>query len=379
MVKFLLTKNRLKTSLSNTYIMTSITGFFSSMAAFQRLHLFNILRVCLLVTSVNLFIATNAVAQAYHFSTLYEELSPTVVTVHTKELKVTNGVSSAKEGLGSGVMVSDELILTATHVINTANLIMIKFKDGEQIQADVITAITSADVALLKLRTPKEDSVVAQIGSSDSVKIGEPVFVIGAPFGIEHTLSIGHLSGRHYRGLMAAGQPVEFLQTDTAINTGNSGGPMFNAKGEVIGIVSFILSKSGGFNGIGFATAIDGVKESVLEGPAFWTGFEGVMLDREMAGALNVPQGTGMLVQHVVKGSVADKAGLKGGSTLAKIEGNPIWIGGDIVMEIQGTICNGPHNFKAIKKQIASLSPGEEFTIKVLRDGQIVNLSATQD
>lgn len=360
--------------------MTITTDLFSSLKVLQRRHsLLDMFRLCLFGICATILISTNARAQTYNFSTLYEDLSPAVVTVHTKELKVTNGVSSAKEGLGSGVMISDELIITATHVINTANLIMVKFKDGKQIQADVITAITSADVALLKLRTPKKNVVVATVGSSDSVKIGEPVFVIGAPFGIEHTLSVGHLSGRHYRGLMAAGQPVEFLQTDTAINKGNSGGPMFNLKGEVIGIVSFILSKDGGFNGIGFATAIDGVRESILEGPAFWTGFEGVMLSREMANALNVPQGTGMLVQHVVKDSVAAKAGLKGGRTLAKIEGNPIWLGGDIVMEIQGTICNGPHNFKAIKDQIASLSAGEEFMIKVLRNGKIMSLVATQD
>jgi len=302
-----------------------------------------------------------------------------VVTVLTKELKVTNGVSSASGGLGSGVMISDELILTAAHVINTANLIMIKFKGGEHIQADVVTAIKSADVALLKLRSPKKGSVIAKIGSSKKVKVGEPVFVIGAPFGIEHTLSVGHLSGRHRRGFMAVGQPIEFLQTDTAINTGNSGGPMFNTKGEVIGIVSFILSKSGGFNGVGFATAIDGVKKAVLEGPAFWTGFEGIMLDYSMARALNVPQGTGMLIQHVVKGSVADKAGLKGGSTLARIEGDSIWIGGDIVMEIQGTVCDGPHNFKAIKDEIAGLKSGEAFMIKVLRSGKILELIAIKD
>ena len=321
----------------------------------------------------------SAMAKAYDFSRLYEDLSPSVVTILTKELKVTNGVSSAIGGLGSGVMISDELILTATHVIETANSITVKFKDKEQIQADVVTVIKSADVALIKLREPKKDSVIARIGSSKRVKVGEPVFVIGAPFGFEHTLSVGHLSGRLQRGFMAVGQPVVFLQTDTAINTGNSGGPMFNAKGEVIGIVSFILSKSGGFNGIGFAAAIDGVKEAVLEGPAFWTGFEGVMLGYQMASALNVPNGTGMLVQHVVKGSVADKAGLKGGHTLARIEGNPIWIGGDIVLEIQGLVCNGPHNFKAIKDQIAGLKSGEAFKIKVLRTGQIVELIAIKE
>ncbi len=339
----------------------------------------NIFRSCLLAVIASLFISLSAMAKAYDFSSLYEKLSPSVVTILTKELKVTNGVASAKGGLGSGVMISDELILTATHVIETANSITVKFKDKEQAQADVVTIIKSADVALLKLREPKKGGVVARIGSSKAVKVGEPVFVIGAPFGFEHTLSVGHLSGRHQRGFMAVGQPVVFLQTDTAINTGNSGGPMFNAKGEVIGIVSFILSKSGGFNGIGFAAAIDGVKEAVLEGPAFWTGFEGVMLSYQMASALNVPHGTGMLVQHVVKGSVADKAGLKGGNTLARIEGNPVWIGGDIVLEIQGTICDGPHNFKAIKDQIASLKSGEAFMIKVLRTGKIVELIAVKE
>ena len=354
--------------------MITLAGFFSSLFALQK-----ILRVCLFAASMNILVSNSALAQAYDFSALYEDLSPSVVTILTKELKVTNGVSSTTGGLGSGVMISDELILTAAHVIDTANLIMVKFKDEEQVQADVVTSIKSADVALIKLRTPKKDSVIATIGSSKAVKVGEPVFVIGAPFGIEHTLSVGHLSGRHRRGFMAVGQPIEFLQTDTAINTGNSGGPMFNSKGEVIGIVSFILSKSGGFNGIGFATAIDGVRESVLDGPAFWTGFEGIMLDYQMARALNVPQGTGMLVQHVVKDSVADKAGLKGGDTLARIEGNSIWIGGDIVVEIQGTICDGPHNFKAIKDQIAGLKSGEAFAIKVLRSGQIVELIAVKD
>ncbi len=350
------------------------TSFSTSLITFQ-----TILRVCLIAIGVNFSISTSAMARADDFSGLYEDLSPSVVTVLTKELKVTNGVSTALEGLGSGVMISDDLILTASHVIDTANLIIVKFKDEETIRADVVTSIKSADVALIKLRSPKKGSVVAKIGSSKAVKVGEPVFVIGAPFGIAHTLSIGHLSGRHHRGFMAVGQPIEFLQTDTSINTGNSGGPMFNSKGEVIGIVSFILSKSGGFNGIGFATAIDGVKESVLEGPAFWTGFEGVMLNYQMARALNVPQGTGMLIQHVVKGSVADKAGLNGGDTLARIEGSSIWIGGDIVMEIQGTICDGPHNFKAIKDQIKNLKSGEAFMIKVLRSGKIVELTAIKD
>lgn len=353
--------------------MSIFTGVFSPLIAVQ--HIF---RMGLFAVFASVLVSTSALAKVNDYSKLYKNLSPAVVTILTKELKVTNGVSSAIGGLGSGVVISDELILTAAHVIETANSITVKFKDGEQIKADVVTVIKSADVAMVKLRKPKENAVVVRIGSSKNIKVGEPVFVIGAPFGFEHTLSVGHLSGRHQRGFMAVGQPVEFLQTDTAINTGNSGGPMFNAKGEVIGIVSFILSKSGGFNGIGFAAAIDGVKEAVLKGPAFWTGFEGVMLSYQMASALNVPRGTGMLVQHVVKDSVADKAGLKGGNMLARIEGSSVWIGGDIVLEIQGTICDGPHNFKAIKDQIASLKSGEAFAIKVLRSGEIVELIAVK-
>jgi len=359
--------------------MAVTTYLFSSLNMLQRKRfLLDALRLCLLIISTSLLVSTNATAQTYDFSTLYEELSPAVVTVYTKKLDIRDGVSDTKKGLGSGVMISDELIITATHVVNTANSIMVKFKDGEQIAADVVTAVTSTDVALLKLRTPKKNNVIARFGSSASAKIGEPVFVIGAPFGIEHTLSVGHLSGRHDQGLMAAGQPVEFLQTDTAINKGNSGGPMFNLKGQVIGIVSYIISKNGGSNGLGFAVAIDGVRASIRHGSAFWTGFEGIMLSQKMASALNVPEGTGMLVQHVVKGSVADEAGLRGGKTLAKIDGSSIWIGGDIVVEIQGTICNGPHNFKAIQDQIANLSSGERFTLKVLRSGKMLNLVATK-
>lgn len=351
------------------------TPLFSSLKMYSIL---TVLRLCLFIITASIFTSTNATAQAYDFSSLYEELSPAVVTVYTKELKITDGVSGEQKGLGSGVMITDELIITATHVVKAAKSIMVKFKDGKQIRADVVTAVTSTDVALLKLRTPKKDNITAKLGNSSSIKIGKPVFVIGAPFGIEHTLSVGHLSGRYKRGLMAGGEPVEFLQTDTSINKGNSGGPMFNLEGEVIGIVSFILSKSGGSNGLGFATAIDGVKESISQGSAFLTGFEGIMLSKMMASVLNVPDGSGMLIQHVVKDSVAEKAGLRGGHTLIKINNDPIWIGGDIVVEIQGTICNGPHNYKAIKSQITNLSPGEKFTIKVLRSGKILDLTATK-
>ena len=144
----------------------------------------------------------------------------------------------------------------------------------------------------------------------------------------------------------------------------------------MIGIVSHILSESGGSDGIGFAVAINEAKRILLEGTAFWTGFEGEILPPEIAKILNVKQGKGLLVQRVRKGSLADKAGLKGGKAKIKLLGKDLWIGGDIILEIQDTICETSHCFVSIResKSIDGLKPGDEVTIKVLRAGEVVDL-----
>lgn len=315
-------------------------------------------------------------AHANDYSDLYESRSSSVVTIHTA---TSTGAHMKIEptGLGSGVLIQNDLVMTAAHVVHTADLIMVKFNDGHQSPAEIVASVTVSDAALLKLTKPPQKPVIAPVGDSDLVRIGEPVFIIGAPFGIEQTLSVGNVSGRMNRGLLAGGEPIEFIQTDTAINQGNSGGPMFNRDGEVIGIVSFILSKSGGFNGIGFAVSINGARQSLTERSAFWTGFDGVMLNPRLASALNVEQGTGILVQHVITNSVAHKAGLRGGSISTKIEDTDIKLGGDIVLAIHGMVCDGPHNFTALKDQIDALDPNENFVIKVLRGGEIMDLVAT--
>lgn len=316
---------------------------------------------------------------AEDFSDLYEKLSPSVVTIHTSNFD--SQKQASQNGLGSGVVIEPDKIITAAHVVHTAKSIQVKFKDGYTTEAEIVSSITSSDIALLRLINPPDNIVIAETTDSSTVRIGEPVFVIGAPFGIEHTLSVGHLSGRMDRGLMAGGEPVTFLQTDTAINQGNSGGPMFNRDGKVIGIVSFILSKSGGFNGIGFAVSINGAKKSLMQASDFWAGFDGVLLSPALAAAINVPQATGMLVQHVVTGSPAQKAGLRGGQVPATIGGASISLGGDVVLAIAGIVCDEPHSFAAIKKQVASLPEGHGFTLSVLRAGEIVDLTvvATQE
>ena len=172
---------------------------------------------------------------------------------------------------------------------------------------------------------------------------------------------------------MAGGAPIEFLQTDTAINTGNSGGPMFNAQGEVIGIVSFILTKSGGFDGIGFATSINTANEALLSSSGILAGFEGVMLSEQVAAVLNLPQ-PGLLLHRVIPDSVAGKAGLKAGNVPATINGQSLVLGGDVILEINGVICATPHDFRQVQDSIQELNDEESYEIKVFRNGEIVTL-----
>ena len=195
---------------------------------------------------------------AQDLSVRYQESIKSVVTIFTTEFKFANGSVSPSESLGSGVIISTEgLILTAAHVVETANVIQVKLHNNNTYKAEVIRSIPSADIALIKI-IDKVPSLYAAplLEGYKNLNIGHQVYVIGAPLGIEQSLSSGYVSGFLQRNVMANGNMAKFVQTDAAINQGNSGGPMFDMHGRVIGIVSFILSQSGGFDGIGYAVAI---------------------------------------------------------------------------------------------------------------------------
>lgn len=329
-----------------------------------------------LLKAILVLILFPTLIQAQDFSTLYDQLNPSVVTIQTTELTVSNGMVSEGGGLGTGVIIDEQgLIMTAAHVVTSANKIMVKTYDNQIIEAEVISSVSSADVALLKLKSIPANISAAKLGNSDNVKIGAQIFVIGTPYGLEHSFSTGHISGKQKKGMILAGVEMEFIQTDAAINQGNSGGPMFNVKGELIGIVSSILTQSGGFEGIGFAASINPTKKILLEGSPLWTGFEGLFIHKELAGIFNVPSGGGVLVQRVVSNSVADKAGLQGGLFKASILGTEVWLGGDIILSIQKTSCVSPHNLKNLKAELASLNPGESISMEVLRAGKVVELN----
>lgn len=327
--------------------------------------------ILLLVSSI-----TNAANYDANFADLYEIHSKSVVTVYTASVSIQGKAAKTSNGVGSGVLIKEDQILTAAHVVADASAIEVLFPDGERIRADVVSSLEASDVALLRLHRSHPNPQVAILADSDKTRIGSEVFIIGSPFGISQTLSVGHLSGRMNRGLLAGGTPIEFLQTDTAINTGNSGGPMFNAEGDVIGIVSFILTKSGGFDGIGFATSSNTAKEALLTSSGVLAGFEGIMLDKQTATALNFPR-PGMLVQRVVADSIIDRAGLKAGAIQAEIGGQSMLLGGDLILEINGLVCITPHDFQLVKASTLTLQEDESYAITVFRNGEVVDLIAS--
>ncbi len=303
-------------------------------------------------------------------SDLYSKLKPSVVTIHGIDTRAGTG------SVGSGVIVDKSgRIFTASHVVHSADRIVVTLANGVKLPADVVASNQGADIALLKLKSTPSNLVVAKLGDSDTAKIGSQVIVIGAPFGLAHSLSVGYISGRVNNGQVAEGELVDVIQTDAAINQGNSGGPLFDLDGNVIGIVSSILSRGGGSDGIGFAVAINPTRRILLENSMFWTGFEGVFLGPEFAASLNVAQGGGLLVQHVQSDSIADRAGLLGGSVHARLFDRDILLGGDIILSIQGASCTSPHDFSTIRAELSTLSPNETFSMVVLRNGKQVTLT----
>ncbi|MDO5970968.1 trypsin-like peptidase domain-containing protein [Flavivirga aquimarina] len=324
-----------------------------------------------------LLLCVTTAFNAQDMSTLFKQLDPSVVTIEVIEYKVKDQKLTTSGGLGSGVIINKEgFILTAAHVVESANEVSVKLQSGATFTADVLSSSTVADVALLKLRTVPISLKPATIGNSSTSKIGEQILIIGAPLGLEHSLSVGYISRKMKKNVISNGEMAGFLQTDASINQGNSGGPMFNMHGELIGIVSFILSNSGGFEGLGFAVDIDTTKKVLFDVNSFWTGFDGVFLSEGLAGVFNTPQKSGVLIQRVTPNSFADKIGIKPGVIQGEILGQKIWLGGDIILSIQGLSCNAPHDLGTIKKQIESLKVGDKVLIEVLRKGKVIALEA---
>ncbi len=321
-------------------------------------------------------------ARAQSVSEAFEKVKDSVVVVRTVEKHLPilpGGEPLTAAGLGSGVFIDAEkaYVMTAAHVIQASEAIEVEFTSGEVIRAKAISSDPSADVALLKLEKRPLEATVAPLGDSDDASVGEQIFVVGAPLGISHTLTVGHLSARRLaRKLFGGFSSAELFQTDAAVNHGNSGGPMFNMNGEVIGIVSSMITRSGGYEGLGFVVTSNTARQILLEKGARWSGMEGVFLSGDSARIFNVPQRLGILVQRVAAGSPADKMGILGGTVEAKIEGEEIILGGDIILEVNGIKLSEEDGPEKIKAHIRQMAPGQEMKVMVLRGGRRVELLA---
>lgn len=328
-----------------------------------------------------LFASLISTAEARDFSEVFEQVEDAVVVIET--LGTTAGRNGRaqtvlQEGLGSGVIINQAGdILTAAHVVQESDRVSVRLSDGRSIKAKVVLSDPSLDLALIRLDELPRDLKTVHLADSDEAKVGEEVFIIGAPYGAEYTLSVGHLTAhRTVPDLFSGFRDWNLLQTDAVINEGNSGGPLFNVDGEVIGIVSHIVSPTGSHSGIGFAVSANTAREALLEHQPKWTGSSSRYLDAEMAHILNIPQAGGLLVEHVSIDSPAAQMGLRGGDTRVVLNGNEYVLGGDIILSIADLPITSAAIVDTIRTKIEGLKPGSKYVVEILRDGKVEKLRA---
>ncbi|MGJ7547808.1 DegQ family serine endoprotease [Pseudomonas alloputida] len=322
------------------------------------------------------------------FTTLVEQASPAVVNISTKQKlpdRVASGQMPDLEGLppmfreffernmpqqprsprgdrqreamslGSGFIISsDGYVLTNNHVVADADEIIVRLSDRSELQAKLIGTDPRTDVALLKVEGKNLPTV--KLGDSEKLKVGEWVLAIGSPFGFDHSVTKGIVSAKGRT--LPNDTYVPFIQTDVAINPGNSGGPLFNMKGEVVGINSQIFTRSGGFMGLSFAIPIDvaiDVSNQLKKDGKVSRGWLGVVIqevNKDLAESFGLDKPAGALVAQVLENGPAAKGGLQVGDVILSMNGQPIVMSADL-----------PH-------LVGSLKDGEKAKLEIIRNGK---------
>jgi serine protease Do len=327
------------------------------------------------------------------FTGLVEQVSPAVVNVsatRTAEAAERNAVPGAgdlsddeldalrrffgdpsqprtprdRTSAGTGFVISpDGYVLTNHHVIDGADEVVLRFNDRRELEAKVVGSDPEADVALLKVDADRLPTV--KIGDSDALKPGQWVVAIGSPFGFDHSVTAGVVSATGRTSPVTGQQYVPFIQTDVAINRGNSGGPLLNTAGEVVGINSQIFSNTGGFMGVSFAIPIETAMSAVqqLKGKGYVArGLLGVNIQevtRELARSIKLPRPGGALVFGFSDDSAAQKAGVQLGDVILAFNGREIARSGDL------------------PPLVGAAAPGSRATLTVYRDGKQLELPVT--
>ena len=267
-----------------------------------------------------------------------------------------------QKSLGSGFIISgDGYVMTNAHVVDQADEITVRLTDKREFRAKLIGADKRTDVALLKIEAAGLPHVT--LGNPESLKVGEWVVAIGSPFGFENSVTAGIVSAKG-RSLPQENY-VPFIQTDVAVNPGNSGGPLFNLKGEVVGINSQIYSRTGGFMGLSFAIPIDlamEIQSQLRASGKVSRGRIGVVIQevtKELAESFGLAKAAGALVNAVEKGGPADKAGLEPGDVILKFDGKGVGQSGDL------------------PRIVGATRPGSKVTVQVWRKGAARDITLT--
>ena len=340
-----------------------------------------------LYAAVFTIVATHTqAASAVDFSNLVEQVSPAVVSVNvvkkmTQEELIQQQVPEIlrrffgnqviipepqepqeKTGYGSAFFISkDGYLLTNHHVVENASKVTIMLNDRRELDATVVGSDERTDVALLKVNGSNFPAL--RTGNVDRLRVGEPVLAIGSPFGFDYSASAGIVSAK-MRNMMGE-TSVPFIQTDVALNPGNSGGPLFNQNGDVVGVNSRIFSGTGGYMGLSFSIPIDvamDVVEQLKKNGKVTRSYLGVMLqdiDRNLAESYHLAKPEGSLVTQVAPNSPAAKVGLKSGDVILKYNGSAISRTADLLNYLNRTL------------------PKQVIQLQVLRDDKISNISTT--
>ncbi len=320
---------------------------------------------------------------------IYEREAPGVVTVSSVVDSGTVGGSDG-QGLGSGfVLDGDGEIATNAHVVTTgegrsirkAREVFVAFADGNQVPAKIVGFDPNSDVALLKIDPRGLTLRPLPLGTARDLEVGSPVAAIGSPFGEPQSLSVGVVSAVNRSITSLTGFEIAgAIQTDAAINRGNSGGPLVNARGEVLGINSQIQTTSGGGEGVGYAVPADTVRRTLAalrkSGKVRYA-YLGVSTARiypQLARRFDLPVRTGAWVQEVVDGGPADKAGLKAGGDEQRFQARTINDGGDIIVAVDGRELRSEADLGVALLRFA---PGDKVAMQLYRDGKLRTVSVT--
>ena len=356
-------------------------------------HISNCFKNYGLIVSINIFVLlfsinlASAKSAPESFADLAEKLSPSVVNISTttvieqksrempsfppgspfedffKQFEKPNGKKRRAQSLGSGFIIDQTgYVITNNHVIDNAEKIMVILYDDTSFEAKVVGKDPKTDVALLKIEPKKTKLKAVKFADSNDLRVGDWVMAIGNPFGFGGTVTAGIVSAR---GRNLSGSYDDYIQTDASINRGNSGGPLFDMNGKVVGINTAIFSQSGGSVGIGFAVSSNLAKQVTDQLKEFgrtkrgWLGVLIQEISKEIADSLGMKTAKGALVSSATEGGPAEKAGVKTGDVILKFNN----------IEIE--------NMKELPKVVAGTPVGESVPLVILRNGKKLTLNVT--